>query len=92
MRLLALDVGERRIGLASGAVGLDVVLPAGFLRRVRLAEDVRAVLAAARERGADAIVVGVPVRPGGDSLQTRRVRGFVRALRKEAGVAGLCGG
>lgn len=83
MRLLALDVGERRIGLASGVVGLDAAMPAGFLRRVRLAEDVRAVLGAARERGADAIVVGVPVRPGGDSPQTRRVRGFVRALRKE---------
>ena len=83
MRLLALDVGERRIGLASGVVGMDVALPAGFLRRGRLAEDVRAVLGAAGARQVDAIVVGVPVLPGGDSLQTRRVRGFVRALRKE---------
>lgn len=87
MRLLALDVGERRIGLASGVVGMDVVLPAGFLRRTRLAEDVWAVLDAAGARQVDAIVVGVPVRPGGgDSPQTRRVRGFVRALRKEAGL------
>ena len=84
MRLLALDVGDRRIGLAAGVAGLDAALPAGFLRRTRLAEDVRAVLAAAGERRADAIVVGVPVRPGGgESPQTRRVRGFVRALRKE---------
>lgn len=84
MRLLALDVGDRRIGLASGVIGLDAAMPAGFLRRTRLADDVRAVLDAAGARRADAIVVGVPVRPGGgESPQTRRVRGFVRALRKE---------
>ncbi len=83
MKLLALDVGERRIGLASGVVGLDAVLPAGVLRRTRLALDVRAVLEAACRRGGGAIVVGVPGLPGGgESLQTKRVRGFVRALRK----------
>ena len=83
MRLLALDVGERRIGLASGAAGLDAALPAGFLRRTGLAADVRAVLDAAGRRQVDAIVVGVPVLPGGgESWQTRRVRGFIRALRR----------
>ena len=84
MRLLALDVGERRIGLASGVAGPGIALPAGVLRRTRLAVDVQAVLEAARQRGVDAIAVGVPVRPGGEeSLQTKRVRGFIRALRKE---------
>lgn len=84
MKLLALDVGERRIGLASGVAGLGLTLPAGFLRRRRLALDVQAVLEAARQRQADAIVVGVPYCPGGDdSPQTKQVRGFIRALRKE---------
>lgn len=84
MRLLALDVGERRIGLASGIAELGTALPAGALRRSRLALDVRAVLAAARQRQTDAIVVGVPYRPGGaESPQTKQVRGFIRALRKE---------
>ncbi len=83
MKLLALDVGERRIGLASGVAGLGTALPAGFLRRRRLALDVQAVLEAARQRQADAIVVGVPYLPGGDeSPQTKQVRGFIRALRK----------
>ena len=84
MRLLALDVGERRIGLASGVAELGTALPAGVLRRTRLALDVRAVLEAARQRQADAIVVGIPYRAGGEeSLQTKQVRGFIRALRKE---------
>ena len=83
MKLLALDVGEKRIGLASGVADLGTALPAGVLNRTRLKADLRSVLEAARQRQSDAIVVGVPVRPGGEeSEQTKRVRGFVRALRK----------
>ena len=85
MRLLALDVGERRIGLASGVSELGTALPAGVLQRRRLVFDVQGVLDAALQRQSEAIVVGVPYLPGGEeSSQTRRVRGFVQALRKEA--------
>ena len=84
MRLLALDVGERRIGLASGVDEFGTALPAGVISRNRLAADIRAVLEAARQRQSGAIVVGVPIRPGGEeSPQTRYVRGFIRALRRE---------
>ena len=84
MKLLALDVGERRIGLASGVAELGTALPAGVLRRTRLAPDIRAVLDAAGQRQTDAIVVGVPYRTGGvESPQTIRILGFIRALRKE---------
>ena len=87
MRLLALDVGERRIGLASGVAELETALPAGVVNRGKLAADVRAVADAARQRQSDAIVVGIPLIPGGeDSPQTKRVRGFIRALRKETGL------
>ena len=87
MRLLALDVGERRIGLASGVAELQTALPAGVLNRTRLKADLRSVLDAARQRQANAIVVGVPLLPDGeDSPQTKRVRGFIRALRKETGL------
>lgn len=84
MRLLALDVGERRIGLASGVAEAGTALPAGVLHRTRLALDVRAVLDAARQRQSDAIIVGIPYLDGGEeSAQTKRVRGFIRALRRE---------
>ena len=85
MRFLALDVGDRRIGLASGVDDVPTALPAGVIHRTRLAADVRAILDAARQRQSDAIVVGVPIRPGGEeSPQTRQVRGFIRALRRES--------
>ena len=84
MRLLALDIGERRIGLASGVAELGTALPAGFLERSRLRVDIHAVLDAARLRQADALVVGVPYLPGGEqSKQTGQVKGFIRALRKQ---------
>ena len=85
MRLLALDVGDRRIGLASGVAGIGTALPAGVVRRTSLASDIRAVLDAARQRQSDAIVVGVPYRLERElSPQTKHVLGFVRALRKES--------
>ena len=85
MRLLALDVGERRIGLASGNSGAGTALPAGFIRRTRLAQDVRGVLEAARQRQSGALVVGVPYLPdGGASPQTKQVLGFIRALRRQS--------
>jgi putative Holliday junction resolvase len=88
MRLLALDVGERRIGLASGVAEAGTALPAGVLHRTRLALDVRAVLDAARQRQSDAIIVGIPYLDGGEeSSQTKRVRGFIRALRRETTLA-----
>ena len=88
MKLLALDVGERRIGLASGVVEAGTALPAGVLHRTRLALDIRAVLDAARQRQSDAIVVGIPYLDGGEeSSQTKRVRGFIRALRRETTLA-----
>ncbi len=84
MRLLALDVGERRIGLASGDSEAGTALPAGFVRRTGLKADVQGVVAAARQRQSEAIVVGMPYLPkGGESPQTRQVRGFVRHLRRE---------
>lgn len=84
MKLLALDVGERRIGLASGVADIGTALPAGVLRRTKLASDILAVLNAARTRQVDMIVVGVPYRPGGEeSPQTKRILGFIRALRKQ---------
>ena len=85
--VLALDVGEARIGLARGELGATFAFGRGALRRTgRQADDVAAVAAAAATEGASLVVVGLPLRAqGGDSAQTRRVRSFAGAL----GAAGL---
>ncbi len=80
--VLALDVGEARVGLARGEVGAPWAFGRGALRRSgHLAHDVAAVAAAAADEGATRLIVGLPLRAqGGDSDQTKRVRAFAKAL------------
>ncbi len=81
--LLALDVGDARIGLAVARDGDTMAFGRGALRRSgKQAEDVQAVAQAAATEGAGRLVVGLPLRAqGGDSAQTSRVRSFAQALR-----------
>ncbi|HAA95176.1 MAG TPA: Holliday junction resolvase RuvX [Dehalococcoidia bacterium] len=82
-KLIALDLGERRIGLAVSGPG-GMVLPAGHITRTKLAQDTQQVIAAAQERQASGIVVGIPyTREGEAGPSAKLARGFIRALRKE---------
>lgn len=84
--ILALDVGEARIGLARGELGSLFAFGRGYLERQGGAADVRAVADRARDEGAIRVVVGLPRRTdGSDSEQTRRVRNFIAKL-EEAGL------
>ncbi len=81
--LLALDVGEARIGVARGELGSSFAFGRGFITRQKLAADVAAVRSLAEEEGATRVVVGLPSRlRGGDSPQTTKVRAFAAALQK----------
>jgi putative holliday junction resolvase len=81
--VLALDVGEARIGVARGVVGEALVFGRGVITRTRHAADLAAVRRTAATEGAALVVVGLPLRAqGDDSLQTERVRSFAAALRK----------
>ena len=82
---MALDLGERRIGLAvSGPGGL--ALPAGHLMRSKLAQDVQQVIKAAQDRQAQGIVVGIPYTLQGETGPSAKLaHGFIRALRRAIG-------
>ena len=81
MNLLALDVGEARIGLAVGRAGSSFAFGRGYITRSKQAEDVRAVLEHMSTENAQTLVVGLPTRTDGrDSPQTQRVRSFAKAL------------
>ncbi len=83
-RVLGLDIGERRIGLAFSntlGVGTSMVVPAGFLLvsgEERALADLADMVA---EEGVGAVVVGVPYVGGRETGQTRRVLAFARRLR-----------
>ena len=84
-KLIALDLGERRIGLAvSGPAGM--ALPAGHITRSKLAQDIQQVIAAGQERQAHGIVVGIPYTLRGETGPSAKLaRGFIRALRRAIG-------
>ncbi|MCH7736683.1 MAG: Holliday junction resolvase RuvX [Chloroflexi bacterium] len=81
-KLMALDLGERRIGLAVSGPG-SLVLPAGHIVRGKLAQDVQQVIESAREHQAQGIVVGIPYTlDGGTGPSAKLALGFIRALRR----------
>lgn len=82
--MLALDVGEARIGLAVGEVGRPWAFGRGYLVRRGLEEDLRALKGVVEREGAQRLVVGLPLRTDGHpSAQAERVLRLVEALRRE---------
>ena len=84
MKLLALDLGDRRIGLAVAHGPNGPVFPAGHILRSTLSRDLDAVLKTAGEREIEGWVVGVPYALDGTvGRQARLAQGFIRELRKK---------
>jgi putative Holliday junction resolvase len=82
VRYLALDVGDRRIGLAVGddAFGITRALPT-LRRSRRLAADIERIASIARGEEVGAFVIGLPLTLRGDEgPQAERVRRFADAL------------
>lgn len=81
MRYLALDVGDRRVGLAVGddTFGITRALPT-LRRSRRLADDVSTLARIAAQEGVDAIVIGLPLTlSGAVGAQARRTQVFAAA-------------
>ncbi|UCH24317.1 MAG: Holliday junction resolvase RuvX [Trueperaceae bacterium] len=82
--VIALDVGDARIGVARGELGSRFAFGRGHLARSDTAHDVAAVKRIVEREGAVRVVVGLPQRTdGSDSPQTKRVRKFARALERQ---------
>ena len=81
-KLMALDLGERRIGLAVSGPG-GIALPAGHIVRINLASDVQQIIDFAQDHQIRGVVVGIPYTLGGQSQETAKLAlGFIRALRR----------
>ena len=84
-RIAAFDIGNKRIGVAISDPFGEYAMPCDtYVRTGRLSEDVTAVAKIAEEKGAQAIVCGLPVNAdGSESAQTARTRRFIEILKKE---------
>jgi putative Holliday junction resolvase len=86
-RVLALDIGQKRIGLAvSDALGITAQgLPT--LERRNLRTDLAALGALAREREVVLFLAGLPLNMGGgEGRQAALVREFAAKLERETGI------
>ena len=85
MRVIGLDVGARRIGVASGDTETGIAAPAGVIVREDDASAVAAALREAEAREAAMIVVGMPYTMAGRvGPQAEEATAFARKLA-EAG-------
>ena len=80
-KILALDVGDRRIGMAcSDPTGL-LASPIGVYRRVNPDADIAHIVEVARKNEAEMAVVGLPINmDGSEGHQAEKTRSFAQGL------------
>lgn len=82
-RLMALDVGEKTIGLALSDTRLTIASPFETIRRRKFTADAAALMEKAREQGAGALVIGLPLNmDGSEGKRCQSTREFARNLEK----------
>jgi putative Holliday junction resolvase len=85
--LLGIDLGDRRIGVASADTDTGSVKPLLTLRRGSPAQDAEAIGRIIRERQAAELIVGLPLhRDGRESEQSQRTRAWVDEVTSLVGL------
>ncbi len=87
-RILGLDVGERRIGVAVSTPEGGLAVPLRVLERSEESADLHAIAELAVAENATTIVVGHPISlDGSRGAQARSVEAFARSLAETSGLA-----
>ena len=83
MNILAIDYGDKRIGMAWAQTGLDVILPYGLIKG-----GVKELVSLIKKEHIDKLVVGLPVglESQEENMNTKKVRKFADKLKKETGL------
>jgi putative Holliday junction resolvase len=82
VRYLALDVGDRTIGLAVGDDTFGLVRPLRTVRRRGVAADLATLRETVTKEAVDALVIGLPLNLEGEvGHQASRVRAFAESVR-----------
>ena len=86
-RILALDVGDARIGLALSDPLAILASPLKILAREDIAADIESILAVVRENNVARIIVGLPLNMDGtQGAQAEKAKEFTARLKESAAV------
>ena len=79
--LLGLDLGEKTIGVAGSDAGRFVATPIALIRKAKFTADAETLFALMAERGATALVIGLPLNmDGSEGPRAQSSRAFARNL------------
>ena len=82
-RILALDIGDVRIGIAVSDPTRTIATPVEVLRRVGWGPDTRRIKALCERYETDEVLSGLPLNmDGSEGFQARKVRDFCAQLEK----------
>ncbi len=86
-RFLCLDIGDKRIGVAVSDPFNSYALPIETYHRKNLKTDLAKILFYIKEKGATALVCGLPVNfDGSPSVQTTKAQFFIDRIKEQASV------
>ncbi len=86
VRLLGIDPGARRIGIALSDVGRRIASPYGVIARGKMKDNVAAIMAIAVREGVGGLVIGWPVDEAGLGPAAQAVRDWAHALSAATGL------
>jgi len=87
MRVLGLDLGGKRIGVAVSDEDASIAFPSGALESRGPEKDLKSVLDLIGERGIERVVVGLPRHlDGREGPEAEAARAFARALHEASGL------
>lgn len=86
-RILGLDVGDKRIGIALSDPGGILASPLIIIERTDDSDDLKEILKIVQEREVERIIVGFPrLMSGAVGSQAEKVQSFVEALQSHTNV------
>jgi len=87
VRVLGIDYGERRLGLATSDETGTFAFPAGVIERTKIGRDIAALRAAVKERSIERVVIGLPLHLSGrEGDSAAAAREFAARIERELGL------
>lgn len=87
MKLLGLDYGDSKIGLAIGDIESGVATPFGIIKNLGFNNVISEIKKICDKEGINKIIIGIPVNPMAlESKQIRKIESVINKLKEKTGL------